>query len=127
MNERPTITINTPLDVVTARMEVRNLARAVGLNTSDQARISLATSSLAEALGIGGARRGRITIERLIGDKRSGVRVICTTTQSPPDSIDSDLQSKVSGNSTWRWMVDELIVETPPSNELQVTLVKWMA
>ena len=46
MNQKQTIHIDTELDLISARMRVRNLARSLGFNPPDQARISLATSSL---------------------------------------------------------------------------------
>ena len=45
MNVQRKIYINNDLDVVTARMQAREMARQLGFRTADQARISLAAST----------------------------------------------------------------------------------
>ncbi len=120
MSESQTIMIHAQIDVITARVKVRELARALGLKTTDQARISLATSSLAQTLGLGKKLPGQIIIDRLIREERTGVRVVCVAA----DASDCDLKPEVSRDMGW--MVDELTVETLPSNGgVQATLVKW--
>lgn len=116
-----TMKVQTDFDIIAARMKVRKLARAMGLTTVDQACISLATSSLAQALDLGEAHQGQIDMDGLGQGERAGVRVVCTKADATardhsPTAFDD-----------MRWMVDELIVETLPPNDVQVTLVKWLA
>jgi hypothetical protein len=113
--------VRTDFDIITARMKVRKLARAVGLATVDQACISLATSSLAQALGLGEEHPGQIVMDCLNGEECTGVRVVC----KKADAATSDLSPRAF--EEMRWMVDELTVETLPPNDVQVTLVKWLA
>ena len=48
-----TFVVREDYDVIISRSAVRELARSIGMRTADQARISLAASSAARALGIG--------------------------------------------------------------------------
>ena len=117
-----TIIIYTKTDVIRARMEVREAARLLGLNTRDQALISLATSSLTDALGWGtGKRAGTITIESLDGEKNKGLRVVCTC-EYPQNG-----EPMVGLTKGVRWMVDALDVRDPVGNQIEVALIKWAA
>lgn len=121
MSENQTITVQTDFDIITARMKVRKLARAMGLKTVDQACISMATSSLAQVLGLGEAHQGQIVMECLGKGEHTGVRVICTKAEA------SERDLSPTTFDDMKWMVDELVVETLPSGNVQVTLVKWLA
>jgi hypothetical protein len=121
MDERQKIEVQTDFDIITARMKVRKLARAMGLKTVDQACISLATSSLAKVLGLGEEHQGQIAMDCLGGEERTGVRVVCTKA----DAATRDRSPRAFDDM--RWMVDELTVETLPPNNVQVTLIKWLA
>jgi serine/threonine-protein kinase RsbT len=112
------LTVTKETDVVLLRMQVRDLARALGLALGDQARISLAASSAAKAIGLGSAHHGQVIIDDCRRDERVGVRVICVDENSQADLIPNALREA-------RWMVDELTVETLPSKKVQITLVKW--
>ena len=121
MNERRMIEVQQDLDVVYARSVVRSVARRVGLGTTDQARISLAASSAARALGMGDACRGSVEIEGSNGLGRPQVRVVC----SVRDATRADPQ--MGALSEARQMTDELRIERLPFGRLQVTLIKWAA
>jgi len=114
------LTVTKETDIVLLRMQVRDLARALGLALGDQARISLAASSAAKAIGLGSTHHGQVTIDDCHRDERIGVRVIC---------LDENGQAGLTPNALGdaRWMVDELTVETLPSQKVQVTLIKWRA
>ena len=108
-------------DVFMARMQVRKLARAIGFDITNQARVALATSSLARVLRLGETYQGQVIVDCLGGGERSGMRVVCTAHTSADFEIGSRAFTDV------KWLVDELTVEELPPNDLQVTLVKWMA
>ena len=120
MNEYKNIVINEDFDIVAARMQVRDLARATGFNLVGQACIALAASSSARVLGLGDTQPGQITVDCLQTGDRIGVRVVCqkhqATVSAPTPEAFRDT----------RRMVDELTIETLPPNEVQVTLVKWL-
>lgn len=121
MDEEHSVTIKSEVDVITARMYVRDVARGLGMNLGDQARISLAASSLAHAIGLGKTHHGQITIHCMHeGDNaRAGVRVTCVRMGQP-----YVLEPGRLGEA--RWMVDELTVEERPPDELRITVVKWL-
>ena len=121
MNESQTIDVQSEFDVFMARMQVRKLARAMGFDITSQARIALATSSLARALRLGESYKGQVFIGSTDAGGRSGMRVACTAVH-----VD-DLELGARAFTDVKWLVDELIVEELPSNDLQVTLVKWVA
>ena len=113
-----TLTIATESDIVLLRMYVRDLAHAVGLNLADQARISLAASSVAKAVGLGNSYPGQVTASDCSRDGRTGVQVVCTARNDKMDRASSALRDA-------KWMVDELTLENVPSSMVQVTLLKW--
>ncbi len=108
--------IRSTLDIVTARMQVREAARRYGLSLTDQARISMAISSFASNLVENGSLDGSINIVGLQQDNRVGVKVIFRC--SGITKIDMP-----TGNE--RWMVDEIDMQKAPGDILEVTLTKW--
>jgi len=118
MYKSQTIALGNESDIVLLRMQVRDLARAVGMNLADQARVSLAASSLAKAMGLGANHPGQAIIAGLVRDEQTGVRVVCMEERSQ-SRCSSELPNEV------RWMVDELTMEMLPSNVRQATLIKW--
>jgi len=121
MNESHTIAIQSEFDVFMARMQVRKLARSTGFDITSQARIALATSSLARALRLGETHQGQVSVDCLTEGQRLGIRVICVAV----DGVNSDVASRTLTDT--KWLVDELIIEELPSNDLKVTVVKWVA
>ena len=118
MNRTRTICIAQETDIVLLRMQVRDLARAVGMNLADQARISLAASSAAKAMGLGITHPGQVTIDHYCYGEKVGVRVICAGRNGKTNGTPGAL-----GDA--RCIVDELTYETLGANEAQVTLIKW--
>ncbi|MBN1179939.1 MAG: hypothetical protein JXD18_12060 [Anaerolineae bacterium] len=122
MDDTLSITVKNHSDIIQARMRVRNLARGAGLNTADQARISLATSSLAQTLRMGERHQGRIDVHFLKDEaKRTGVHVVCLLI-APEDCAPALNALK---DTKWMLMVDELNIETLPSKDVKVTAIKW--
>ena len=119
MGKCRTIIVRKDFDVIVARSYVRELARQVGLLTTDQARISLATSSAARTMKLGEQYKGQIAIESLNGSERVGVRVVCRVNSAASGEVASAKFSDA------RFMTDELTVEKLPSGGVQVVLVKW--
>ena len=119
MGEKRIIEVKCDFDIINARMQVREIARAEGFDIMEQASISLATSSLAYALGLGGIHPGQVAIDCLSDGKGRGVRVIFTRANA---TADAPLPKKFG--DTVR-MVDEMTVETLSSGEVKVTVIKW--
>jgi hypothetical protein len=114
-----TIKVQSSLDIISARMAVRQLARSVGLRTMDQARIALATSSLAYALGLDNGHKGQITIESCMGHDCKGVRVVCTA------NVGEREETPLFGDA--RWMVDDYEMARPLPGQLKATIIKWVS
>jgi hypothetical protein len=119
MGERQTLVIRDDLDIITARRQVRKLAGDKGLDIADQARISLAASSLAYTLGLG-PHKGQITVDCFSDGARTGVRVVCTKVAGAMGGL------ALEAFDDMRLMVDEMTIEKLPGNDLRVTLVKWV-
>jgi hypothetical protein len=120
MSVHQTITIQTMTDVIRARMEVREAARRIGLDTRDQALISLAISALSDELGWGSGRwKGVISIEDLEGEEKNGLQVICTFKAAAHSDPILSLSKKV------RWMVDAINFRDLVDDQVEVTLIKW--
>jgi len=119
MNDTCTITTTSVHDIMAARAKVRELARRKGLGITEQARISLAASSMADVLGLGTQRQGQIAINSIVEEERTGVRVTCTATKDARQAL-TPAQLDVH-----QLLVDELTVETLPSDDVQITLIQW--
>jgi anti-sigma regulatory factor (Ser/Thr protein kinase) len=113
--------INNESDLVHARLRVRETARRIGMTLMDQSRISMATSSLANALGLGRDETsiGFVLIEKVVNHTKIGLRVTCSRSNcegfTPP----------LSYFNNERWMVDELELQSASPEEVQVSLTKW--
>jgi anti-sigma regulatory factor (Ser/Thr protein kinase) len=114
-----TVTVQKDFDVIVARSRVRDLARSIGMSTTDQARISLATSSAARAIGLGGLYEGEIVSECLKGQDCTGIRVVCRAKNGASDDLSTDQLGDAE------FMADELTIEKAPPNDVVVTMVKW--
>ncbi len=116
MIQKSMITVQSQMDIVSARMQVREAARRNGLNLTDQACISMATSSMANILVEGnGSHEGRIDIECVHRGIHTGLQVTCRW----PGRSRLDLPVERE-----RWMVDEIELRED-SGVLEVILTKW--
>ncbi len=122
-NGTKVIEVKGELDIVAARMEVRKLARKLGFSTDCQARVTMATSSLAHFLDLGGKREGQIQITLENGETSPPcVRVTCVVyCTGNRCAVNVDMLNKL------RWMVDDVLIESHSSKDLYVTLVKAAA
>ena len=117
-----TIHVDSNLHIISARAEVRTLARKTGFNTMDQARISLATSSLAYILDLGGRYGGKITYRVTNNNGAEKIEVSCVAYCG---NFDLDLEGQKNKElQKLRKMVDELHICCLPSNDLEVIMIK---
>ncbi len=116
MYKRQTIPVHTELDVLTLWAQAREMARKIGFDTTGQARVAMATMSLARALKLGETHQGQVTLNCLGKIDHWGIRVDCTMA----NRVDLKVESRVFTDI--RWLVDRLVVKELPSNNLQVTL-----
>ncbi len=122
MNEMQTIKIEDQLHIITARSEVRNLARELGFDTMTQARLSMATSSLAYLMDLGGCCAGIIQFGPTTSGKK-GLQIECTAYYGSAErcsySLTADSFAKL------KQMVDTLNIEELPTRDVRVVLIKW--
>ena len=125
MDKKQVIVIVSEIDIVMARLRVRRFAQAVGLDTKDQASISLVVSSrlrrkedITHVIELDGVDRGRIIIDRLDREGTVGVRVICAKEYGAVSGLVEKLKNA-------RWIADELTVEKLAPAGVRVTAVKW--
>ena len=122
MSETQVFPIQTDNDVVSARLQARQAARAAGLPIIDQARFSMTASSLAHSLQLDKYYPGQISISQMNGAHGNGLMLTCTIFGvSDPTSLTADLKK-----SEWRQMVDDLKVSVLPNGDLQVAALKWI-
>ena len=113
-----TIKVQKDFDIILARSRVRDMARDIGMNTTDQARISLATSAAARAVALGARHRGEILVESLDSADTTGILVVCQVNDSAQDELTA---SKLTDA---KMMTDELTIERSPTNDILLTMVK---
>lgn len=138
-NERR-IYINNDLDIVTARMQAREMAKELGFGTADQARISLAASELARILTWSIDRSGEIVLSDAKQNGQFGFQIAClihfnyadlaseNVTNGSLSAPDGAEASSVAGRSLAGAcrLVDESIVEEQSDTQAQVKLIKWL-
>lgn len=125
------IYINNDLDIVTARMQVRELAKEMGFRTADQARISLAASELARVISWNTDSPGQIVLSNANRNGNNGLLVkgaiqlkyLSAESQADDSSLVSVPCRSLSGA---RQLVDESFVEKQNNHQALVTLIKWL-
>ncbi len=122
MTTNQTFQIKNISDIIVVRLAVRELARHSGMNLSDQSRVSLASSSLAYAMGLGQGPNviGWIQIELFEVGYRKGVKVACFRKDS------TGFVPPLSYFGSERWMVDEFDIRTLPNDTTEITMIKWI-
>ncbi len=126
------ISIRSDLDIVVARMAARDVARHLGFNKIDQARISTATSELARSI-VMKAVEGTVTIGPIQRGNRSGIEVIVDDYCSGMPDVSALLQDGSQheqhtgpGLATSRRLMDELNIDTRLEQGTTVTCRKWL-
>jgi serine/threonine-protein kinase RsbT len=131
MNLQRKIYINNDLDVVTARMQAREMAKQLGFGTADQARISLAASELARVLSWNPNSPGEIIMSDADQNGQQGMQVTCRVELKHLSAANGSNQSgeilqpsrSLAGACQ---LVDESIVEEQSNQQALVTLIKWL-
>ena len=123
--------IRTDEDVVRVRQLVRSAAVAAKLSLVDQTKIVTAASELARNTLVHGGG-GRVEIEYVKGDHRTGLRLAFTDEGPGIADVDLALADGYStssglglGLSGARRLVDEFELETEPGRGTVVRAVKW--
>jgi serine/threonine-protein kinase RsbT len=128
-----TIFISSDLDVVMARIEARKLAKQMGFNTADQARISLAASELARALSWNNEAPGEIVFSPTSQNGQQGIQVVCFVKRefievAPNGDLSPRQEISIPNRCLTgaRQLVDESFVKEQGDQKAQLVLIKWL-
>jgi serine/threonine-protein kinase RsbT len=128
-----TIFVSSDLDVVMARIEARKLAKQMGFNTADQARISLAASELARALSWNNEAPGEINFSTASQNGQQGIQVVCFVKREyvaannngdPAEPQEISIPNRCLTGA--RQLADESFIEEQEGQKAQITLIKWL-
>jgi serine/threonine-protein kinase RsbT len=131
--EEQCIPVKTDLDIVSARVEGRNLARELGFGTIDQARIATAISELTRNVVLY-APEGRVTVRAIVsGDGGQGIEVVCEDNGPGIANVELVMQDGYSTSSGLgmglpgtKRLMDEFDIETKLGVGTKVTVRKWL-
>ena len=122
MTNQERIIIHGDVDIINARMAVREYARHLGFSLTDQSCVSMASSSLAYKLDLGRADSsgGEILIESYSHQQRNGMRVRCIKNKAS----DAD-QGVINSLGNSRWLVDDIEMKPALETGIEVIVTKW--
>ena len=132
VSEALSIPITSDPDIVTARVEGRNLARKMGFGVVDQARISTAISELASnvVLHVGA---GTIMLRPIASPRQRGLEIVCTDHGQGIADVNLVMQEGHAnhhglrmGLSGARRLMDEFEICSQPGQGTVVTARKWL-
>jgi serine/threonine-protein kinase RsbT len=131
-NER-CIPVKTDLDIVSARMEGRSLARELGFGTIDQARIATAISELARNIVLY-TPEGKVTVRTIVSDdRRLGIEVVCEDNGPGIANVELVMQDGYSTGSGLgmglpgtKRLMDEFEIETKLGVGTRITVRRWL-
>jgi len=126
------IPVNNDLDIVSARVEGRNMAKALGFGVIDQARIATAISELARNVVLY-AESGHILLEIIETNGRRGIQIVCRDRGPGIADIDLVMQDGYSsrrglgmGLPGTRRLMDEFEIESKKNVGTTITVRKWL-
>lgn len=124
--------VRNDLDIVSARVQARNMAKDLGFGVIDQARIATAISELTRNIVLY-TQGGQILIEAIERDGRRGIEVVCSDQGPGIAEIDLVMQDGYSsqrglgmGLPGTRRLMDEFEIESQVDVGTTVTVRKWL-
>ncbi len=132
MSQVKAVSINSDLDIVTARSVAREIARAQGFGPVDQARIATAVGELARNIFIY-AKTGQVVVRGLEQAGRKGIEIVCEDKGPGIEDVDRAMQEGFStsggmgmGIPGARRLMSELSIRSRPGAGTTVTCRKWL-
>ena len=123
--------VRNDLDIVSARVQARNMAKDLGFGVIDQARIATAISELTRNIVLY-TEGGKILIEAIEQDGRCGIKVVCSDHGPGIADIDLVMQDGYSsqrglgmGLPGTRRLMDEFEIASQVGVGTTVTVYKW--
>lgn len=131
MSEVKAITINSDLDIVTARSVAREIAKNHGFGAVDQARIATAVGELARNIFLY-AKTGQVTVRGLEQAGKNGVEIVCEDRGPGIPDIELAMQDGYStsggmgmGIPGARRLMSEFTIKSQVGQGTTVTCRKW--
>jgi serine/threonine-protein kinase RsbT len=131
--EERCIPVKTDLDIVSARVEGRHLAKELGFGTIDQARIATAISELARNIVLY-APEGKVTVRAIFSDDgERGIEVICEDNGPGIANVELVMQDGYSTSSGLgmglpgtKRLMDEFEIETKLGVGTRIAVRRWL-
>ncbi len=131
MSER-TLLVRSDLDIVSARVEGRDMAKAMGFGTIDQARIATAISELTRNIVLY-AGEGTVTLRPIEQGNKKGIEVICEDRGPGIEDVNLVMQDGYStsrglgmGLPGAKRLMDEFEIQSQVGKGTRVTARKWL-
>jgi len=132
MAEERTVPIRSDLDIVTARVEGRELAKELGFGVIDQARIATAISELTRNI-VQYAEQGEATMRPVEVGGRVGLEIICQDEGPGIPDVGLAMQDGFSTSTSLgmgmpgaKRLMDEFEIESEVGFGTTVTIRKWL-
>ena len=132
VHEETRVTIESPLDIVTARQAVRELAGRLGFPTSEITIIATAVSEITRNI-IEYAERGEVTVRIVREARRQGLMVVAFDRGPGIPDISRAMQDGFSTGKSLglglpgaKRMMDEFSVVSAVGEGTTVTMKKWV-
>ena len=130
-SKEKSIAIGTDLDIVTARVEGRALAKELGFGVIDQARVATAISELARNVLLY-AGNGSVTVSQIGGGERGGIEIRCEDRgqgiqEVEPMMQDGQSAARESGLVGTRRLMDEFEIRSQRGMGTTVIARKWLS
>lgn len=132
MPKERTVPIRSDLDIVTARVEGRELAKELGFGVIDQARIATAISELTRNI-VQYAEEGETIMRPVEGDGRVGIEVICQDEGPGIPDIELAMQDGFSTSTSLgmgmpgaKRLMDDFEIESEVGIGTTVIIRKWL-
>lgn len=127
------LALNSPVDVLRARMEGKRLAKKIGLNTIDSIKLVTAISEIANNAVMHG-RAARIRMHLLQDGPRLGLIVVVMDKGPGIANIEAALKDGYStrhslgiGLGAAKRLMDEFAIESVVGQGTTITMTKWKA
>lgn len=132
MTEERTLLIRSDLDIVSARVEARDLAKDLGFGTIDQARIATAISELTRNIVLY-AGEGLVILRVVERGGKRGIEVVCEDEGPGIEDLSLVMQDGYStsrglgmGLPGAKRLMDDFEIESKIGQGTRVVVRKWL-
>ena len=132
MSEERTHLIRSDVDIVSARVEARDMAKAVGFGTIDQARIATAISELTRNIVLY-AGEGKVIIRVAERGAKRGIEVVCEDNGPGIENVSLVMRDGYStsrglgmGLPGAKRLMDEFEIQSEVGEGTRIIVRKWL-